>query len=304
MINIQESFARFTRPNYFSRVDNNHILELHIGLDHAGRESIELRHNMKHHKLNGTDAIEITQYTKTEYNTLRFSLKDASVKTLFYMICEDMIENTRDVKRISEGYTAVVNRYHLWKKMFLSTKGTFLSESQIMGLIGELLYLSGTLANEIGLTESLHSWSGQELAHKDFSYGNTWVEVKTVSSGKQSVRISSLEQLESETDGILAVYSLEKMSENYNGITLNKLVKEILTKLHSVVDKEKFISKLSLNGYVVHDYYDSFVYEKRNLSRYRVTESFPRLTHKDVSESIMKVTYEIALTKLSEFEIL
>ena len=29
---IQEMFDKFTRPEFFSRVDNSHILELHIGI--------------------------------------------------------------------------------------------------------------------------------------------------------------------------------------------------------------------------------------------------------------------------------
>ncbi len=304
MIDIRERFGKFTRSNYFSRIDNSHILEIHIGLDNYGRESIELRHNSKPYNLKGTDTIEITQYRKEEYNTLRFSLKDTSVKGLFYIFCEDIIENTRNINDISEGYTALANRYHLWKKMFLTTNSKFLSEIEIIGLIGELLYLKDTLANEIGLQEALYSWSGAELTHKDFSYYETWTEVKSIVKNKQSVRISSLEQLESKKDGILAVYSFEKMSENYNGITLNSLVKAIFDMFDNIHDKEKFISKLSVGGYIIHDYYDSFVYELNNFKRYKVENGFPRLTHADLPEAITKVSYEISLDKLAEFEIL
>ena len=61
-----------------------------------------------------------------------------------------------------------------------------------MGLIGELLYLSGSLAERIGLHDALYSWSGQELTHKDFSFNESWVEVKTISRGRITVRISSM----------------------------------------------------------------------------------------------------------------
>lgn len=96
-----------------------------------------------------------------------------------------------------------------------------------MGLIGELLFLKDQLSKSIGFSEALKSWSGQELTHKDFSYGDTWTEVKTIRRSSQSVRISSLEQLDSEYDGELAVYALEKMSPEYKGITLNKLIVEM-----------------------------------------------------------------------------
>ena len=53
--------------------------------------------------------------------------------------------------------------------MFVSSKNNFLTEPEIMGLIGEILFLRGNLAERIGLSNALLSWSGQELTHKDFS---------------------------------------------------------------------------------------------------------------------------------------
>ena len=82
------------------------------------------------------------------------------------------------------------------------------------------------LAEQIGLENALKSWSGQELTHKDFSYGDSWYEVKTIHRGIPAVKISSIEQLESSTDGELVVFFLEKMSAAYNGVNLNKLILE------------------------------------------------------------------------------
>lgn len=300
---VKDQFPRFTKPNYYSRIDNNHILEIHIGLDDKGHQSVELRHNNKQHKLKGTDAIEINQYSRPDYNTLRFSLADDEVSSLFYMFCDDMIDHTRELKDKSDGYISVVNRYHLWKKMFLSNKNSFLPESEIMGLIGELLYLSGPLAERIGLHDALFSWSGQELTHKDFSFEDHWVEVKTISGGKTSVKISSMEQLASDNDGELAVFSLEKMSENYSGITLNNLAIRIKNSFTDISDENKFMAQLAMNGYVLNDYYDHFVYEQSDFRHYKVTKGFPRLTPDDMPEAITKVSYEISLTELSEYEI-
>ena len=219
------------------------------------------------------------------------------------MFCDDMIDHTRELKDKSDGYISVVNRYHLWKKMFLNNKNQCLPESEIMGLIGELLYLSGPLAERIGLHDALYSWSGQELTHKDFSFEDNWVEVKTISRGKSSVKISSMEQLESDTDGELAVFSLEKMSENYSGITLNNLATRIKNSFTDISDETKFMAQLAMNGFALNDYYDHFVYEQSDFRRYKVTEGFPRITPADMPKAITKVSYEISLTELSEYEI-
>lgn len=303
MIDIKALFEKFSNENFFSRVDNIHILELHAGLDEKGRKAIEFRGKFTPRKVSGTSAIEVNQYTRPDYNTIRFSLCDEEVSGLFYKFCEDLVEQTREIKDRSTGYTAIVNRYFQWKKMFVSSKGNLLTEPEIMGLIGEILYLKGTLAERIGLYHALKSWSGQELTHKDFSFDDTWVEVKTVRSSGQTVKISSLEQLDSECDGELAVFSLEKMSMAYNGITLNKLVIQVRDMFSTSDERDQFMARVALQGYEYHDSYDEYVYEISGYKRYQVTEGFPRLTTKDVAPSIKKASYEISLTDLAAFEV-
>ncbi len=304
MIDIKAQFEKFNNANFFSRVDNLHILELHIGLDDKGRKAIELRGVFSPRKVTGTSAIEVNQYKKAEYNTIRFSLCDEEISGLFYKFCEDLVEQTRETKDRAEGYTAIVNRYFQWKKMFVSSTGSLLTEPEIMGLIGELLYLKGTLADRIGLYHALKSWSGQELTHKDFSFGDTWVEVKTVKSGGQTVKISSLEQLDSEFEGELAVYSLEKMSMVYNGISLNKLIIQVRDMFSAGEERDQFMANVALQGYEYHNVYDEYVYEISGYRRYQVKEGFPCLTPKDVATAIKKASYEIALTDLAVFEII
>lgn len=300
---LKERFDTFTTPDFYSRVDTDHILELYIGLDEKGRRSIELRSAFNPRKVKGTSAIEVNQYDNQVYKTIRFSLTDDEISGLFYTFCEDMIEQTRGLADASAGYNTIVVRFHQWKKMFVSSKKDFLNEAQIMGLIGELLFLRDQLSKRIGLPEALRSWSGQELTHKDFSYGDTWTEVKTLRRSSQTVRISSLEQLDSEHDGELAVYALEKMSSEYHGITLNKLIVEIMNLFSDSDDRDLFMSKVALQGYEYHNYYDDFVYEKIYNKNFRINADFPRLTPGDVPEAVVKAIYEIDLNKIAEFEI-
>lgn len=299
---LKERFDTFSMPEYYSRVDTDHILELYVGLDEKGRKSIELRSEFIPRKVRGTTAIEVNQYDNQKYKTIRFSLTDEEISGLFYTFCDDLVEQTRDLENEKDGYNAIVVRFHQWKKMFVSSKKDFLNENQIMGLIGELLFLKEQLIHRIGDHEALRSWSGQELTHKDFSYNNTWTEVKTIRRNAESVKISSLEQLDSETDGELTVYALEKMSSEYNGINLNKLVIETRNIFTDSDDRDLFMSKVTLQGYEYHNYYDDFVYEKIYRKNYRVTDNFPKLTHENVPESVVRATYDIQLNEISAFE--
>lgn len=300
---LKERFDTFTVPDFYSRVDAEHILELYIGLDENGRKSIELRSVFTPRKVRGTSAIEVNQYDNHKYKTIRFSLTDDEISGLFYTFCDDLAEQTRGLVSESSGYTAIVTRFYQWQKMFVSSRKDFLNEPQIMGLIGELLFLRDQLSKRIGLSEALKSWSGQELTHKDFSYGNAWTEVKTIKRSSQAVRISSLEQLDSEHDGELAVYALEKMSAGYDGITLNNLVVGIRNLFQDSDDRDLFMAKVALQGYEYHNYYDDFVYEEIYNKNFRVNSDFPRLTPDDVPEAVVKSIYEIDLNKISDFEI-
>lgn len=300
-MDIRSQFSAFSRPEYFSRIDDEHILDLHIGLDEKGRKSIELRSMFKPVKVTGTSAIDVTQYTKPEYNTIRFSLKDDDMSGLFYKFCEDIIEQTKDLKNEKDGYKAITTRFFQWKKMFVLSKNIFLTEPEIMGMIGEILFLRGPLADEIGLSEALKSWSGQELTHKDFSCSDKWYEVKTISRGNTTVRISSLEQLDSDKNGELIVYSLEKMSPAYNGISLNKLILETRQMFLSADDADTFLAKIAMQGYEYNNYYDEFVFEVSGLTRYKVTDQFPKLTHANVPKEITKANYDLALAEIMSF---
>ena len=262
MINIAERFSEFHAANYFSRLDKDHILDLRIGLDDNMRKSIELRcPKFKVRKVSSTNVLDVSQLKFHDYYCIRFSLADDDMSGLFYRFCEDLLESTRHLNSESEGYSAVTERYYQWRKMFVSNKKNFLSEPEIMGLIGEILVLKGYLANRIGLSKALKSWSGQELTHKDFSYESSWVESKAIARSSQSVRISSLEQLDSEYVGVLAVHSLEKMSTAYNGITLNRLVLDTRDLFSSEEERDAFLGKVAMQGYEYNSYYDDFVYE-------------------------------------------
>lgn len=300
-MNVAERYKEFVHPSKFSRVDSNHILELHIGLDEKGRKSIELRAKYKPRKVISSGAIEVNQYKKDAYNTIRFSLCNEEISGLFYKFCDDLIEQTRGLTDESEGYQAIVNRYYQWKKLFTSKGNNLLSEYEVMGLIGEILFLQRYLKPIIGLEEGLAGWSGQEMTHKDFSYQDSWYEVKTVSSGKNTVKISSIEQLESDVPGELIVYKLERMSEMYDGITLNKLVFDTANMLPIQDDRDKFLNKVALLGYMYNNYYDTLVFEVKEFTRYKVFDGFPVLTKDNLPAQIVKASYEIDLAQIKDF---
>lgn len=301
MKEIGAAFSKFDQSNYYSRIDAVHPLEIWYGLDENGRKAVELRAKFHYKNVKGTTAIEINQYHNDQYNTICFSLKNPEMEGLFFKFCEDLVERTRTIQDGNEGYLAIINRYYQWKKMFLNPTMYVLGEREIMGLIGEILFLTQKLIPEVGTTRALNSWSGQELTHKDFSLDDTWYEIKAISKARNEVSISSLEQLDSDKDGSLIVYLFEKMSPEFSGITLNKLVFESLKCFDTDSERDDFINKVNRQGYSYNTCYDTYIYDVKDRFEYIVSDSFPRLTKANVPDAVIKAKYELSLTAIDGF---
>lgn len=301
MEKVKERFQTIEGSNIFTRISPLHIIDLYVGLNEHGRYAIKYRGNFTPETgIKSVAGIEVKQYQNEDFNTLQFSLTYNDNKELFFTFCEDIIETTRLITDKRKAYKTILDRFYSWKKMFAVPK-KLLSESEIMGLIGELLFLRDYLFEKYGKGEALKSWSGQELTHKDFSYNDKWFEVKAIHSGKDSVKISSLEQLQSINEGELVVFSLERMSISYDGIKINALALNILNSLELDAQKDLFLGSILSQGFTFNENYDEFVYALISMTRYLVNSSFPKLTRDDVNEAIIKVQYDLSLAILNNY---
>lgn len=304
MEKIKNRFLEINGKNVFTRINPTHGIDLYIGHDDQGRFAIKYRGDFKpDSNIKSVAGIAVNQYKNEDFLTLQFSLTFVENKELFFTFCEDIIETTKLIIDNKYAYKIILDRYYSWKKMFSMPKRV-LAESEIMGLLGELLFLRNYLFDKYGKGEALSSWSGQEFTHKDFSYNDIWYEVKAIHSGKDSVKISSLEQLESINEGELVVFSLEKMSASYDGLKLNALALEILNMFELDVHKDLFLSAIMSHGFTFDESYDEFVYEFVAMYRYNVNSDFPKLTRNEVNEAIIKVQYDLSLAILSNYLII
>lgn len=90
-------------------------------------------------------------------------------------------------------------------ELFTKTRTSLLSENEIRGLLGELIFLKENMFKKYQMNRSIISWQGCEKAHKDFEINAEWYEVKTIRQNGDTVTISSIEQLDDEKDGKLVV---------------------------------------------------------------------------------------------------
>ena len=297
---VKNKLSLILNNSEYVRVSDSHPLELYLGKNGKGNPTLRYNGAFQPVKVIGNSLLEIKQVKTTGYYSLLFCFNSQDNLSLFYNFCEDIITQTENYTG-DNGYIEIVNRYNQWKKMFYGSS-KLLSENEILGLIGELMFLKNCAIERYGTTTGLNGWSGPEPTHKDFSYGDDWFEIKTINSFKSSVFISSIEQLDSENDGRLVVYRMEKMSPSFNGITLNKLVGEIMQSLVLDTDKDIFVEKLKQVGYAYNEVYDNYVYNFISVDGYLVNCAFPRLKADKLPAGIGKVQYEILLTLIERFK--
>lgn len=299
--NIKKRFETVTQNGSFTRVDKTCTADFYAGLDEEGRLAFKYRGNfIPKRDLKSADGIQLNQYRNTTFNTLQFTLCDHHNRDLFYVFCEDIIRSALDVINENEIYKTILCRFYSWKRMF-SSQSKLLSENEIKGLIGELLFLKNYMFPWYGQSAAIRSWSGQELTHKDFSLNNIWYEVKTIHTTRNTVTISSIEQLESNNTGEMVVIMLERMSSGFDGININRLTTEIFDSIIENEDRDAFIRKITTQGFSSDENYDDLVYDLKLVNRYRVDQTFPALRRTDIPSAVSKSQYELLLPLLTEY---
>jgi len=297
-------FKLASGSNSWKRVGDTHPVNLYYGKDEQGRNAIEFSGQFViNRKIHSSIVIEITHYNNSDGGkSIVFSLLDNKLLRPFCDFLNSIVEATAQYSLSNQdAYRAVCEVYFIMQKMF-RTNSDILSEAEIKGLIGELLFLRDRMFNEVGETKAIGAWSGAEKTRKDYALDHEWYEIKTIDFGKDTVHISSIEQLDSPIEGKLVIYQVERMAEEYMGITLNKLVTDIIHVISSVNDKEIFTSKLQDARYSFNSKYDEFVYELRSIDEYRVTTDFPRITREKISTAIAKASFDLTITDLLPFK--
>ena len=301
MNHIEELFLEHFEPGYYKLIDRSHPLSIYIGADEYGHPAIEYIGNYQPIRVKTSSAISVQQTKSDGKYSIVFSLLDITMLSTFCAFCEDMVESTRNAADNSEGYNLLLNRFYAWIKMFRQ-QSRLLSENEIMGLIGELLFLKDELVPIYGEAKSISSWTGSEYTKKDFSLDNTWMEIKAINAGKPIVQIHSFEQLESDQDGHLVIYQLEKMSPEFEGVTIKKLVHQILVLLNIEELKDLFLLKIAERGYSFESEYDTYVYEIISKESYLVSHDFPCLRRMPELDAVVQVKYDLLLSKIEKFK--
>jgi hypothetical protein len=303
MQNIKNIFSGIEGIESFRKIDENHILNLYLGIDNMSRETILLLSENRPKNLYSSQLISVQLGERRDGRwAVSFSLLNKKYMDLFCHFCHDIIESSRLLVSRQQDTEFICDRYKKWQEMLAKNKSGILSYPTIKGLIGELLFLKEKLIPMCGQEIAINSWIGPEKADQDFVCENTWYEVKSTVSGAESIRITSIEQLEMPFDGHLVVVYLDKTSySNENKITLNSIYKDLYESLPSDSLKRRLSEILLKLGYYPRIEYDEYFFSFIKMDSYFVSNSFPCLRRVHMPSTVINAKYELSIASVTNF---
>lgn len=285
-------------PLYWGRDTAGHYL---FAVELVGDHAAEFRkEGTSVHGIN----VDLRKFGSDAEQGLVLTLEKQVDADLFFGLCKTMVSSLNPVEDSATALAVALAHIRRWKAFLAGKKSRLLSPEELRGLFGELLFLRWLYQNRLDQLTSLEAWNGPNGAHQDFIFQNTAVEIKVLSGRERNtVRISSEDQLEALCDYIyLLTFRLAEMPDSDQAVSLNQLVRKVESELCQEEAVDLFFQRLGAYGYVEMAEYDSPKFLLKSRSCYQVGKKFPRLIRSEMPEGVVRVSYEIELEKIIEFE--
>ncbi len=224
-------------------------------------------------------------------------------RDLFEGLCRTLASSLEHATDSASSLAVTLAHIRRWKS-FLSGRSQHLSAEEVRGLFAEIVFLLELIDRQISCNSAVEAWLGPERSHQDFIFGNTAVEVKSLSGAERStVRISSEDQLESLNNALfLRIYRLSSLAAPAGAWSLNEIVTAVHARLGEADAVEAFDRKLVAHGYAPLPDYDQPRFVVSDVRSYRVSDGFPRLMRSELPTGIASVAYDIRLETITPYE--
>lgn len=217
---------------------------------------------------------------------------------VFSIVAQDILVELDSCESKDAYVEVLIERLEKWRGFF-KKKHKPLSESEIVGLFGELQFAKNMM--DQGVTNIIDFWSGPIKSAQDYRAFNIFAEIKSkVTDQLASVKISSEEQLnyDGSSPMYLVVYRLEKSN---SGMNIHELIQAISIQLTDSY-RSIFDAKLLCLGYQRDDAYDS-KYVAKECRQYKVEKEFPRITPPTLPSGLFGITYNLSIDKCEPYRV-
>lgn len=253
--------------------------------------------------VNGIE-VDLRQLSKPGKQGLILTLEKHVDRDLFHGLCQTLIGNLDGVSDPPAALGVALNHIKRWKAFLAGKRTRVLSAEELRGLFAELSFLRLLKEKHLTDAQAVEAWCGPDRIHQDFIFGDTAVEVKSISGRDRSiVRVSSEDQLETVSEHLfLKVYRLTEAPDGTPAQSLNELVSFVEHELSDADAIDDYWRKLATYGYVEMREYDNPKFLVNGSNAYHVTNGFPRLVRSELPDGVVDVKYNLQLEKIATFE--
>lgn len=293
--NVRQVSEKTGVPCYWARDSRGNCLFI---VELKGNYTLQFRKDFI--KLNGI-GIDLRS-AENERQRIILVLQKHVDRDIFEALCNALITSLKNAKDSAASLAISLGHLRRWKA-FLAGYSQQLSVEEVRGLFAEITFLSELLDQDISSNDAVETWLGAERSHQDFIFGNTSVEIKSISGTERStVRISSEDQLESVNDFLfLRIYRLNILKESTAARSLNEIINITYLKLMNAEAIEAFDRKLAACGYVPLPQYDLPLFVVSEVNTYKIDNNFPRLIRSQLPAGVSNISYDLKLENVASY---
>lgn len=284
-------------------VDSTHPLRMYLNINVDGNKEILIPVKHPEKRFKSTASIGIRNYENKDSKYFAIELLQPKLESEYVYLCYDLIESSRSYSSCTESLNALFEVLKKWYYLLADPRREILPEREIRGLLGELQYMLNEIVSGKDELAVIDAWKTHQDASRDFVFDDSWSEIKTIESTKDYITISSIDQLDHDTPGMLAVFKVVKTEEtDPTGISLNDMVKKVRNMIGFQAETE-LNQKLLSRGYSYNEQYDHLLFLFKGVSLYCVDEEFPCITRNMLPRAIIRADYDIRLNQIERWKV-
>jgi hypothetical protein len=265
-----------------------------------------LRHAPQHRVRFHAEGISLVDERSVEEGLIRLAitLERTDLRDIFEVLAVDLLAVASCGRSPESTVQQTVTRLEAWQVCLRARRRGLVREEQT-GLLGELAVIE-LAAREIGLARAIAAWRGPMDGIHDFEAVGVALEVKASIGLSHHVRISRLDQLDSEGLGALLLLRV-RFHEEPEGNTLPETIRLLRERIEgeSPGAAVEFADKLMRTGYLDTDaeIYGSTRTVLDDIHGFRIHEEFPRLIRSTVPPAIVDAAYSLDEQLLAPFRL-
>lgn len=295
-----------TEFNQYRRIKDTMLFGFYIGTDDQGRFSFLVKLS-KDPRLSFNSKFllcTIRQRTVDTAWAMTVSIDDERYQGVFKTMVDDLVATVSGADSAIAAEQLFLARFNDWRTLFAKRVERKLDRATIIGLAGELYFISKVVLPKFGPQVAIASWGGPESTNQDFTFDFGWVEIKTRGSNKATVHISNSKQLTGEGPGQLVILPIIfSTKEDKKAHSLMSLYDEIAARITDLDCKLEFERKLALVGFVPDHKYLEPCFRFEQFEYYQVTSEFPRIVQGTQPPAISAIEYDLYVPDLTKFQV-